>query len=330
MRLQNFFKVGLAISVVATLALAGIATTSAQVSEETETANTMRVSPVRTDVTVDPGEQKIIPITITNPTSQRVSVRVIQNDFVAEDERGTPAVILDETEYAPSHSLKRFLTPIENLILEPGETRVVEVEVIVPENAEPGGYFGAIRFAPTSPDDGGQVNLSASVAPIILLTVSGDAPEKLNLTDFAIQQDGRSKNFFVDGEGLQATVRFKNEGKVQAGPFGRVSVMKGDEVVYEADFNEKTQRDMVLPGSARRWEIPLANTEGFGRYTVSATFTYGSSNQTVETSEMFWVVPVTILVAAGVALLLVVAAIVGFVVSRRRKARKQRSFGSRR
>lgn len=326
---MQLLRMAIAAALVATVALIGL-NAAAQTAGTSEAANTLRVSPVRSDVTINPGEQRTIPVTITNPTAQTVAVRVIQNDFVAGDENGTPSIILDETEYAPSHSLKRFLTPIEELTLEPNEARVVNVEITVPENAEAGGYFGAIRFAPTSPDEGGQVNLSASVASLILLTVAGDAPERLDLTEFAIQQDGRSKTFFATGEGISATARFQNEGNLQAGPFGKVSVTKGNEVVHEIDFNNKTQRDMVLPDSARRWNIPLEGVEGFGRYTVSATFTYGANNQTIEVTESFWVIPKTILIAAIVGLLLIVAVIVGVVMSRRRKARSRRSFGGKR
>lgn len=332
MSIKQYLQVGIA--VVATVAVTiglvhGVAAQSTN-SQQNGTANTIKVSPVRSDVAVNPGETKIVKVTVTNPTTVEVMVRPIQNDFVAGDEDGTPAIILEETEYAESHSLKRFLTPLENITLGPGESKAIDVEINVPADAEAGGYFGAIRFAPTSPDAGGQVNLSASVASLVLLTVTGDAPEKLDLTEFAVQQDGRSKTFFASDTGIAATVRFENKGKVQAGPFGKVSVTRGDEIVYETDFNNKTQRDMVLPDSARRWNIPLEGIDGFGHYTVSATFTYGSKNQTIEVTESFWVIPKGMIIGAIVALLVIVGAIVGFILYRRRNRDRGRSFGGRR
>lgn len=329
--MQRLLKVALALLIAATMVGVAGFIASAQEAGNDATANTLRVSPLRTDLTVDPGETGVVKVTITNPSDQPVSVRVIQNDFVAEDEDGTPAIILDETEYAPSRSLKRFMTPIENLTLGPNEAQVVEVELVVPSNAEAGGYFGAIRFAPTSPDGGGQVNLSPSVASLILLTVSGDAPERLNLTQFEVRRENRARSFFVNTEGVVAAIRFENEGKLQAGPFGKISITKGDEIVHEVDFNDKAQRDMVLPDSARRWFVPIDGIEGFGRYTMSATFTYGTNNQTIEVSETFWVIPMTILVIAGAAILLLIGVVVAIILNvRRRKARGPRSFGSRR
>ena len=294
------------------------ANSSAQSAENTGTANALKISPLRTDVQVEQGSSATVKVIVTNPSSETVSVRVIQNDFIAGDEDGTPAIYLEETEYAPSRSLKRFMTPIDNLTLAPNEARVVEVVLTVPADAEPGGYYGVVRFAPTSPDSGGQVNVSASVASLILMTVPGDTPEKLDLTDFDIRQDGSLKAFFTTGGGLTANVRFKNEGGVHAGPFGKVSVLKGNDIVYASDFNNKEQRDMILPNSARRWSIPLDNISGMGRYTVSATFTYGAQNQTIEVTETFWIIPKAVIIIAVVALITIIGAIVGVVVWRRR------------
>ena len=301
------------------LAFALVQASSFAQSGDAGTANTLKISPVRTDVSADPGETKIVKVTVTNPTSKKVSVRVIQNDFVAGDEDGTPAIILEENEYAESHSLKRFMTPVDSVMLEANESKTIDVELKVPANAEPGGYFGVVRFAPTDPDTGGQVNLSASVASLILLTVNGDAPEKLDLTEFVVQQDGRKKSFFANGDNISVTARFENKGNVQAGPFGKVSLLKGNEVIHESDFNNKEQRDMVLPSSARRWNIPVEHVGSLGKYTVTATFTYGTSNQTIEVSESFWVIPRNAIIMAVVGLLLVIGLIVGGIFYFRRR-----------
>lgn len=289
---------------------------------DNSTANTLKVTPVRTDITANPGETKTVEVTVTNPSDSDVVVRAIQNDFVAGDEDGTPALILDENEFAPKRSLKRFMRPLKNVTLPAGESRTVDVVIAVPKNANAGGYFGALRFAPTSPNDGGQVNLSASVASLILLRVSGDAAEKLTMTEFALTQNGNTGSFFTSQDDVAAHVRFKNDGDVQLGPIGKVSVTKGGNVVYEADFNNGDQREVVLPDSARRWAIPLNDLTGFGQYKVSATFTYGSKNQTVEAEQTFWVIPMSYLIGAITAIVLLVAAIVGFVLYRKRSKRK--------
>lgn len=311
-------------TIAAVAVLAAVTMTTASFAQtNTDTANTLKVSPVRSDVSVDPGETKTVKITVTNPSDGEVSVRPVQNDFIAGDERGTPALILDETEYAKNHSLKRFMKPLENVKIPAKGSVVVEVVIEVPASAAPGGYFGALRFAPVTPDTGGQVNLSASVASIILLQVRGDVAETLTLTDFAIQQNSTTSAFFNNGENISAMVRFQNDGGVQLGPIGKVSVTKGKDIVYETDFNNNARRDMILPDSARRWDVPLQNIEGFGHYTVTATFAYGSKNQSVEVTKTFWVIPVWVIVGGIVAFLVIVAGII-LLVTRLRNGPKMK------
>lgn len=275
------------------------------------TANTLKVTPVRTDVEIKPGEKKVVKVTVTNLTDAPVAVKPVQNDFIAGDERGTPALILDADKYAPTHSLKRFMTPLPDVTIPARQSKVIDVTITVPQTAQAGGYFGAIRFAPSSPDEGGQVNLSASVASLILMRVPGPAEEALSLTDFQVQQKGKSGNYFNTPDNLQVTYRFKNDGNVQIGPIGKISVTKDKKVVYDVDFNNKNPRDVILPDSARRWETGLKNIEAFGNYEVTATFTYGEQNKTIEVKKSFWVIPMHLIYIAVGAVLGLILLIVG-------------------
>ncbi len=200
----------------------------------------------------------------------------------------------------------------------------------MPAGTQAGGYFGAVRFAPASPDSGGQVNLNPSVASLILLTVPGNFVEKLDITDFSVQQDGKTGDSFTSTNGLQATIRFENKGSVQSGPFGKISVKKGNQVVFQTDFNNNNPREVILPDSARRWDVPLklkkpagiTDLWGFGEYTVYATLTYGKNNTSFNVSKPFWIVPTEFIIMLIVVALLLVAIGVGiwlFVRNRRRR-----------
>lgn len=297
-----------------------------------QSANTLKVTPVRTDIEIMPGESKTVPVTISNLTGGDLQVKAIANDFIAgPKEDGAPALILEEDEFAPTHSLKRFMTPVPDLTIPANEGVTVNVIITVPQDAQAGGYFGAIRFAPTDPANGGQVNLSASVASLILLNVPGDAVEKLELTDFDIQQGGKTGTDFRTANDLQLTARFQNKGSVQLAPFGKVSIKQGDKVVYEADFNVTNPREMVLPDSARRWNIPLKEIGEFGNYTVTATFTYGTKNQTIEVSKSFWVIPQYLIIAAIVLAVLILGGIalaIYLIIRRKKNGHKHRGGNS--
>ena len=269
----------------------------------------LKVTPVRSDIEIKAGTSFTQKVTITNISKSPITVKPIANDFIAGDERGTPSLVLDEDKFAPTHSLKRFMRPLTNVTVEANKSRVVEVVITVPKDAQPGGYFGALRFAPVGAEGGGQVDLSGSVASLILMTVPGPATEKMAVTNFDIRQNGMSGSRFATPDNLEVSVRFQNQGSVQLGPFGKLSVTQGDKVVYSTDFNNKTPRDMVLPDSARRWEIPLDKIGAFGNYTVSATFTYGTKNQTIEVKKSFWVIPQAVIIAAVVGVIVLIALI---------------------
>lgn len=321
-------QTGIRVSVVfiAALAIVCSSVTVASATEKTNTANTLKVSPVRSDVEIKAGETQTLQVGVTNLTSAPITVRPVTNDFIAGDERGTPALILDADKFAPTHSLKRLMKPLSDVTVPAGKMKQVDVVITVPKDAQAGGYFGAIRFAPTNPDGGGEVNLSASVASLILLTVPGPTTEKLDLTDFQIQQKGANGTVFRTPDNLQLTFRFASSSNVQVAPFGKISVRKGDKTVYQADFNQADPKDMILPDSARRWDVPLKNIEGFfGKYTVHATLTYGKTNQTVEVTKDFWIISwAAIAIAGGALLLLVILAVVIIFIIRRRKRRSPR------
>ena len=286
-------------------------------------ANTIKVTPVRSDIEIAPGQSKTVQVTVTNLTGAPISVAPIANDFVAGDDRGTPALILDADKFAPSHSLKRFMSPLSDATIPANQSKTFNVVITVPATAQAGGYFGAIRFAPSDPDSGGQVNLSASVASLILLKVPGDVVEKLELKSFDVQQSGVNGTSFRTPDNLQVSFSFENMGNLQIGPYGQISVKKGDKVVFENSFNNKNPQDLILPDSSRRWEVPLDSIEAFGHYDVIATFTYGATNQTIEVTKSFWVIPTWMIITAIVIVVVLLGAIVLTILLIRR-SRKRR------
>ncbi len=296
---------------------------SSSVNAQSSTANTLKVSPVRTDIEIKAGATGDVPITVTNLTDSDVLVAPIENDFVQGDENGTPSLILDANEFAPTHSLKRFMSPLANVKVPANGSAVVRVKITVPASAQAGGYFGALRFAPTTPDAGGQVNLSASVASLILLTVPGPVTQQLDLTEFTLQQGSKAGTDFRTANDLKAVFRFENKGNIQLGPFGKISVTQGDKLVYDYDFNQETPRDVILPDGARKWEVPLEKIGDFGHYTVQATFTYGTENKTIEVERSFWVIPTAYIIGAIVALILIIGLVVWLIFFL--KGRKRRS-----
>lgn len=287
--------------------------------------NSLKLSPLRSDVTLNPGDSGTVKTYVTNTTKDTIALKVIENDFVSGDEKGTPSIIVDENSYAPSHSLKRFMTPLPNITVAGNSTQEVDVHVVVPKTAQAGGYYGAIRFAPAA-SGSQQIALSSSVASLVLLTVTGPTVEQMTLTNFDVQQNGGTATNFRTPDNLGLLIRFQNKGNLQEGPFGQINVQKGKKVIYKYDFNIDTPRDQILPDSARRWQVPLKNLGKFGKYTISGTFGYGTKGQTINIEKTVWIVPTTVILGIGAAVVILIVGIGGaYVFLRSYKRRILRS-----
>ncbi len=293
--------------------------------------NTLKVSPLRSDITLPPGGSAKVPVNVTNLTGNTIALSPIENDFVAgPGESGTPSIILDQNTFAPTHSLKKFMSPLPATVDVPANsTAEVDLIINVPKTAQPGGYFGAVRFVPASSNGSKNVNLSASVASLVLLTVPGPTVEHLNLTNFDVQQAGTSGTNFRTPSNISLLLRFQNTGNIQEAPFGQIYVLKGKKNVYTYNFNQSSPKQVVLPDSSRRWNIPLGGFGKFGKYTVGASLTYGvNKTQTYDVTKTVWIVP-TAYIFGGIGIIIfIILLIVGiwfFLRSYKRRILKSSS-----
>jgi hypothetical protein len=305
--------IAVAVVILATSSLIGVVLGGSASAAQTSRVggNSLKVSPVRQDISMDPGTKKTVTVYIQNLTSVQTTLHAAMNDFVAAgDESGKPSIILDEDQYAPSHSLKRFMTPIKDFTIKANETKQIDLVVSVPKSAAGGGYFGAIRFEPAGQSDGDEnLNLSASVGSLVLLKVNGDIKEQLAVESFEVKQKGKSGKFFTSNKDLQAVARFKNDGNVHVSPFGKVVVKKSGEELSSQEINTSKPLASVLPDSIRKFEVSMGKVGSFGKYTVEGNFGYGSTGQLITAKTTFYVVPVVVLIAIGLGIILLLAAI---------------------
>lgn len=287
-----------------------------------QSGDSLKISPLRTDRVIKPGNSDTVKVYVQNLTRSEITLKAINNDFVAGSrEDGIPDIILDENEFAPTHSLKRFMEPVSDITLGPGERKTVDVVISVPQTAKAGGYFGAIRFAGTG-GSADQVSVSGSIASIILVTVPGNVIESLQIKQFAVEQKGNIASRFSSSKDLNVRLRLENKGNVQVAPVGEVFVEKNGKIIHKAKINDITPAGVVLPDSVRKWDVPLNNIGSFGKYKVTAVVSYGGSNQTMTTEQTIWILPTLLVVGVIVAILAIIAIIVAIVASLKAYKRK--------
>jgi hypothetical protein len=305
------------VAAVATLSIVAIGAPSVGAQASGGSANGFRISPVRSELTIEKGKSQSITVTVENPTSVAMTARAVVNDFVASaDETGTPRLILDAGTVLPKNDFKSLVAAIPDMQLLPNQKKDISVSISVPKGASSGGYYGAVRFIPADGSNKqGNVGLTASVGTIVLVTVLGNLTEKLSLVQISAEQKNKAKSFITSGD-VSVLTRLKNDGDIHVQPFGRVQVknMFG-KVVEDYEFNNVEPRANILPDSTRRFDDALKNKKWFGRYTIQANLGYAQgTGNLITTNAAFWYVPTWALYALLV--LVLVIAIGGYLAVR--------------
>lgn len=314
-------RISLGLASLAVVASMGTALVGAQATSGS--GNGFRLSPVRSELTIEKGKSTVLTINIENPTDVQTTVQAVINDFISSDkENGEPRLILDDTGETPKNSFKELVQPLDDVVLGPREKKDIDVTIAVPADASAGGYYGAIRFVPASTTGSGNVGLTASVGSIVLVRVPGNLTERLELVQLSAAQNNNAKSFFMSGD-VSALIRLKNTGDIHVQPFGKVQVknMFG-KVVGEYELNSTDPRANILPDSTRKFVDALPDNNFLGRYTIVANIGYSQgSGELISSTASFWYMPLWAIIVLIALIVLVVAGIYWMV--RKRKARKQ-------
>ncbi len=323
LRVKRLF--GLGASILAVLLLMP-ALSFGQTPTAQESASGLQISPTRSELTVNPGKSENITISVKNITRGDITAKAEINDFVADNDTGTPRLLTNETEPAAT-SIKLFLGAIPDINLKVGETKTVVLHVNVPPDQPAGGYYGVIRFkafpADNAANSGGgeHVALTASVGHIVLVQVPGKVTEKLEAINLSAEYHKNPSNFFIHPADSMR-VEVKNVGGTFIKPFGNVVIKdRKGHVVYQYELNATDPRGNVLPKSTRVFRDSIKNIASFGHYTAVASISYGNGGDVLALKTSFWVVPLWMLIVAIVVLALIVLAIL-FLYRRLRKHRR--------
>lgn len=280
-------------------------------------AQGIEISPALVELNGAAGGTYVINLNVTNVTSTDLFYTVSVDDFTAKDETGTPQILLDST-LPESASIRSWVSSPSGFILESRESRTVAVQVTIPDNAEPGGHYGVVRFSGQAPEvEETGVGLSASAGTLLLVRVDGDITEQARILEFFSANGGNRTGFFETSP-VGFVTRIQNEGNIHVKPIGSIEIKDafGSIVATLPLNNEKSN---VLPDSIRRFDSQFDGGWMFGYYTANLTLGYGTTGQALTSSATFWVIPYRLILAV---LLVVVTA--GFILTRLVKAYNKR------
>jgi hypothetical protein len=280
----------------------------------TNAGQALEIAPPVITLSADPGKSIKTQISLRDISSTNLLVKGQVNDFVAAGEDGTPKILLDDADTNNPFSIKGWVSPLPDLLMIPKQIKNLPVTINVPANASPGGHYGVIRFTATPPElKGTGVSLSASLGSLVLINVSGDVKESMNVQEFTVTHKGKAGKLFESAP-VSFTEKLKNTGNTHEQPTGQVVVkdMFGKKI---GAVNVNLPPRNVLPNSVRKFEQPLdssviGNKKLFGRYTADLVVTYGAKKQTTSSSLSFWIIPYRLVIAV------ILVLIIGFFILR--------------
>ncbi|MCA9397897.1 hypothetical protein KC573_03630, partial [candidate division WWE3 bacterium] len=278
----------------------------------------LTVSPVRMELSADPGQTITKDIKLINEQAEQRTFYVSYENFTAQGETGKPEFT------GGTEDLATWIQAPSQVTLQPGESRTIPITLSVPQNADPGGHFSAIFWGTNPPsDDDSQIAIGGRLGILILLEVSGDINESGSVIEFGI----------IDNKTILTTLplelfyRFQNTGNVRLKPSGEVTVKNIFGSVIEATIPANSEQGNVLPQTTRRFDLTWGEepTESvgewsefwnaveyqwsnfkFGPYTLTLDVEYGSGLSDQEDVRVFFF-PWQLLTIAVLALIALIA-----------------------
>lgn len=265
------------------------------------------LSPPIKDMTINPGETRSEKIKLTNPTNSLVEFYPLAMNFRSKGEGGEPDFYPASVESA-RFSLANWIKFSSAKVVLTSEQEVEwEYQIAVPENAEPGGYYGVVFFAsePPKPDkEVTQVALATMIGCLHLVRVPGDITEKGVLKEFSTQR-------FYFKPPVNFIIRISNLGNIHFKPQGEISIKNWrGKKVEELKINKIEGN--ILPNSTRRFEEKWSPVYKYffempiGRFTGNLNATYGEKQQDIQGKVVFWIIPWWFIILLATILVLII------------------------
>ncbi|CAN5412886.1 hypothetical protein BH10PAT4_BH10PAT4_1000 [soil metagenome] len=260
----------------------------------------LTVSPLRTEITVDPGTSQDQTLTLKNTNDRPISVRLTAEEF---------SVINQQYDYAfntETQLIKWVTFTPDTLDIAVGETKKATFRIGVPLTAEPGGrYLSLFASTKTGTSSDGAESLQR-VASLVYITVNGDVSRSGNLVSLNAPWITTGPNSWSIALQNTGTTHYHSRYNVVI-----QSLFGGNDV---AGMNGSA---LILPGTVRLVSDALPLPPGPGIYKAIYTIGLGDTPARVETRYLIYLPPVAIIVSLFS--LILITSLISEYRSRKRK-----------
>ncbi len=282
----------------------------------------LTISPPLLELNLKPGETYVGKIKITNTSEKMMEVYPQAMNFRAKGEGGEPEFFSDD-DSSNSYALSAWLkfSP-RKLAFTLEQYTEWDFQIVVPQNAEPGGHYGVIFFSTEPPEvskDITQIALQTKIGSLILVKVAGAIEESAFLKEF-------SAPHFLFKPPVDLVVRIQNTGNVHIKPQGEISLLNWQgKLLSELPINEKSNN--VLPDSTRKFDAQWQATQKpfykmpIGKFSGDIKIVYGETAKTLNGEVSFWVIPWWFIILVAIVLIFLII-LIWRKIKKRRKRRK--------
>jgi|SRR3989344_549862 len=272
-------------------------------------ADALTLSPPRFELEGDKGSVIQGTVKLFNEGQSEKTFYVTYENFEAKGETGTPSFVPGTTDLAT------WITTEPNIIIKPGEEKLVKFAINIPNDAEAGGHFAAIFWSTTPPPkESTQLSIGAKIGTLVLLRVRGNITEEGGVLEFGATNHKKYYNSLP----IEFYYRFQNAGNDRVKPAGIVKI-KNMFGFTANKLSGNPQEGNILPHSIRRimtvwgddtgdFYYPIEEGDNlavkywkgmkrewhnfaFGRYKAILDIIYGSTNKETKSSFVVWVFP---------------------------------------
>ena len=210
----------------------------AQVSDQFKSG--FSISPPSFDIKGNPGDVLNNSVKIENITNQPLELTAKAISFVAYGNEGQ----IQLTDEDSTYSIKSWVT-FQNpeFTVQPGEVKLFNYFINIPQNAQPGSHFGSIVFS-TSPtaSQASSAQIVQEIGSVILIKLPGDVVEKATISSFK-----SDSNYFTNPK-VKLDSILDNTGSVVVQPSGTLTIQ---DVFGNTVQTIVVQPKNILPGSQR-------------------------------------------------------------------------------
>lgn len=266
-------------------------------SVSAQQSNSISISPLRQEATIDPGFTYSNSLTIKNTGTESRQIDLSAETFNVTNQAYDYLFKTDTTE------AKWVTFDTSSFILKAGESKVVTYQVSVPIGTEPAGYYLAL-FALNRPEEATVAGISPTPrgGSLLYLTVSGDASRSGQLIRLSTPVV-----VFASGD-WSATLQNSGTLHYQSVYSAKISTLWDRQVSFKEDSR------LVLPQSVRLVEGSFPTPEVLGLYKATFTVSLGDTPQHQETRWFLYLPPIQ----TGLILLIIIG--LSVIIRTRRKS----------